>query len=92
MDSVNANMLSLFAYLIQDSLNEPLYFTTLAGLNYTVNTSYYGLDVSFNGYNDKMGVLINKVFEKMTSLKIDPKRFNILKENVTLFLFQKNIN
>ena len=85
-------MTNVFSLLLSDSLNENCYYANLAELDYSFEINDYGLEITFNGYNDKMGVLINKVFEKMTSLKIDPKRFNILKENVTLFLFQKNIN
>ncbi len=83
MNYISSNMLTLFSHLVKDSLNENLYYAILAGLNYSVNPNYYGLDLSFWGFNDKMGVLINKVFETISSFQIDPLRFKIIKENVS---------
>lgn len=38
--------------------------------------------ISVGGYNDKQHIFLNKVMEKLTSFKVDPKRFAIYKENV----------
>lgn len=36
------------------------------------------------GYNDKQHVLLHKIFDKLVHFQIDPKRFEIYKENVSL--------
>lgn len=81
-DPVNLNMTNLFVELFRDSITEYSYAADLAGLRYGLNPNNYGLSVSFSGFNDKMNVLLETIFEKMASFKVDPQRFNILKESV----------
>ena len=38
--------------------------------------------LSIGGYNQKQKVLLTKILEKMTTFKVDPKRFEIFKEMV----------
>lgn len=43
--------------------------------------------VTVCGYSDKLHVLFDKVIEKITNFTFDEKRFHILKENVSRYLF-----
>jgi secreted Zn-dependent insulinase-like peptidase len=43
-----------------------------------------GFQLGVGGYNSKQHVLLDKIMEKLTHFKIDPKRFEILKENVSI--------
>jgi hypothetical protein len=49
----------------------------------TKNKYNYGFQLGVGGYNSKQHVLLDKIIEKLTNFKIDPKRFEILKENVS---------
>ena len=69
--------------LINDSLDEFSYDANLAGLSYTLSYNHYGLAVSFSGYSDKIGFLMNKVFDKIFSFQVDPFRFETFKKNVS---------
>ncbi|XP_060579124.1 insulin-degrading enzyme-like, partial [Ruditapes philippinarum] len=80
IDPLHTNMSVLFVQLFQDSLNEYAYDAELAGLKYSLSSTTYGISLSVKGYNDKLDVLLRKILEKMVSFKIDPKRFEILKE------------
>jgi hypothetical protein len=44
----------------------------------------HGFQLGVGGYNSKQHVLLDKIMEKLTNFKIDPKRFEILKENVSI--------
>lgn len=81
-DPIHVNMTSLFIELFRDAIVEKFYDADLAGLNFRMNHSNYGINVSFSGFNDKMSVLVESLFEKMASFKVDPQRFRILKESV----------
>lgn len=70
--------------LFSDYLSEYLFDMNQAGLNFNSIPNYYGIDLSFSGFNHKMDVLLNKVLEKMASFKIDPERFTTLKDTVNL--------
>ena len=35
------------------------------------------------GYNDKQKVLVEKIFKKMATFKVDQKRFEVIKESVS---------
>ena len=90
-------MLNVFVGLFDDFLNEYAYDAYLASLTYSISSTKYGLDISFSGFNDKMNVLLDKVFEKLVSFKIDSNRFEIIKEMVRekefccLFILTKKI-
>ena len=85
-DPVHSNMCNLFVDLLIDSLTQDLYPAELADLKYSVSPTNYGLNLSFSGFNDKIDILLKTVLEKMTSLKVNPQRFNILKE-----CYQRNL-
>ena len=73
----------LYCDLVRDALNEYSYDAELAGLDYSLSSSMFGLDVSVGGYNDKMSVLLEKVLTSMRDLVINPDRFQIIKERMS---------
>ncbi|CAK8675757.1 unnamed protein product [Clavelina lepadiformis] len=76
----HANMVYLFVELFKDALNEYAYSAELAGLKYNLKNSVYGVQVEVRGYHDKQIVLLDKIFTKMATFQVDPKRFAIIKE------------
>lgn len=85
-DPVHSNMSNMFVELLRDSLNQFLYPAELAGLKYNIYPSNYGINITLQGFSDKLNVLLETVFERMASFKIDPQRFSILKES-----YQRNL-
>nr|XP_022903817.1 insulin-degrading enzyme [Onthophagus taurus] len=81
LDPLNCNLTHMFVQLFKDSLNQYAYAAELAGLKYELSNTKYGLILVLSGFNDKQSVFLDKVMEKLTSFKIDPKRFEIFKEN-----------
>jgi insulysin len=72
----------MYCELVRDALMEYSYDAELAGLDYNLSASIFGLDVSIGGYNDKMSVLLDKVVSTMRDLAVRPDRFKILKERL----------
>ncbi|XP_017891518.1 insulin-degrading enzyme isoform X2 [Ceratina calcarata] len=81
MDPLNCNLMYLFVLLFRDSLNEYAYAADIAGLKWELNNSKYGMTLGIGGYDDKQHVLLDKIIDKMINFKVDPKRFEILKES-----------
>lgn len=79
-DAKSAAMVSIFVELFKDALNEYSYSAELAGLNYSLHKTNYGIEVSLQGYNEKLFVLMEKVFTKMVEFQVDESRFSIIKE------------
>lgn len=79
-DPVSVNMVNLFIDLLDDALTEYSYEAVLAGLSYRIEPTSYGLNIILKGFNDKMPILLETVIEKMATFKIDPQRFEILRE------------
>ena len=73
----------LYCELVRDALNEYSYDAELAGLDYSLASSMFGLDVAIGGYNDKMSVLLEKVLTSMRDLVISQDRFHVVKERLT---------
>lgn len=86
LDPVHVNMSNLFVELLSDSLTEYSYAAELAGLKYNIKPTNYGLNVGLSGFSDKMNILLETLFERMATFKVDPQRFNILKES-----YQRNL-
>ncbi|XP_071641482.1 insulin-degrading enzyme-like isoform X1 [Temnothorax longispinosus] len=81
MDPLSCNLTHMFVQLFRDSLNEYAYAADLAGLQWELTNSKYGITLAIGGYDDKQRVLLEKIMDRMINFKIDPKRFEILKEN-----------
>ncbi|OJJ32764.1 hypothetical protein ASPWEDRAFT_52909 [Aspergillus wentii DTO 134E9] len=79
-NQVKAN---IYCELVRDALVEYSYDAELAGLDYNLASSIFGLDISVGGYNDKMSVLLDKVLTSMRDLVVNPDRFHIIKERLS---------
>ena len=55
----------------------------MAGLGYSLANTKSGITLAVKGYSDKQGVLLDKIMDRLTKFKVDPKRFKILKEAYT---------
>ncbi|XP_076308150.1 insulin-degrading enzyme-like isoform X2 [Tachypleus tridentatus] len=80
LDPLHENSTYLFVQLFKDALNEYAYAAHLAGLMYGLLNTKYGMNLYIHGYSDKQHILLKKIMEKLTDFKVDPKRFEILKE------------
>lgn len=78
-------MTRLWTNALEDSLNEYSYDATLAGLEFTLINTTGGCQLLIKGYNDKIGVLAEKVFAKIAHLSVDDERFYLLRDKVCLF-------
>ncbi|KAI0077374.1 LuxS/MPP-like metallohydrolase [Panus rudis PR-1116 ss-1] len=72
----------LLSDLLDDDLSEVTYYAELAGLGYSVNNYRGGLLVSVTGYNDKLGVLLDTVMERLKNLVIKPDRLKVMAEQL----------
>ncbi|GLV31928.1 Insulin degrading metalloproteinase [Carabus blaptoides fortunei] len=81
LDPMNCNLTHMFVQLFRDSLNEYAYAAEIAGMRWELTNTKYGLILGVGGYSSKQHVLLDKIMDKLTNFKIDPKRFEILKEN-----------
>ncbi|MBL4827554.1 MAG: insulinase family protein [Spongiibacteraceae bacterium] len=80
-DSVEHSvLLSLFASMLSDELNEFSYPAILAGLNYSVGKNQRGLSVKISGFNDKQTLLLDKILAALTSFSFDSQRFDNIKQ------------
>jgi len=82
-DPHHANLTYMFSMLFKDELNEYVYAAELAGLVYSLANTKSGITLSIKGYCDKQKVLLEKIMEKLTTYKVNEKRFEILRESYT---------
>ncbi|KAG0334281.1 Insulinase (Peptidase M16) [Podila horticola] len=68
----------LFVKLVKDSLAEESYSAELAGLKYVLDVAVEGVVLKVEGYNDKALVLLRKVVQRIKDLVVDPKRFEVI--------------
>ncbi|XP_046746475.1 LOW QUALITY PROTEIN: insulin-degrading enzyme-like [Diprion similis] len=81
MDPVSRNLAHMFVELFRDSLNEYTYAAELAGVWWSLSHSNYGMTLVIGGYSDKQRIFLEKIIDQMASFKVDPQRFEIIKEN-----------
>ncbi|XP_018404393.1 PREDICTED: insulin-degrading enzyme-like, partial [Cyphomyrmex costatus] len=80
LDPLCYNLTYMFIKLFRDSLTEYTYAADLAGLHSEIVDSKYGITLFISGYDNKQHVLLEKLMDRMINFKVDPKRFEILKE------------
>lgn len=68
--------------MVTDALTEYAYDADIAGLSYNFSSTVTGLYMSVTGYNDKLPVLARVILEKVTTLRINPERLAVIKEQV----------
>lgn len=76
----NFVLTSIYSDLVQDALNEISYDASCAGLHYSLGRSTSGLTLAFEGYNDKLSTLLEKIVDKMKNLKVNEDRFKFIYE------------
>ena len=72
----------LLTDLLEDDLSEVVYDAALAGLDYSVTNYRGGILVSVNGYNDKLGTLLDTILVRLKTLAIKPDRLKVMAEQV----------
>ncbi|KAK4883510.1 hypothetical protein RN001_006829 [Aquatica leii] len=81
LDPINCNLNHMFVQLFRDALTEYVYAAEIAGLKWELTNTKSGLILALGGYTEKQHILLDKIIEKLTDFKINPKRFEIFKEN-----------
>ncbi|KAF7722305.1 Insulinase (Peptidase M16) [Apophysomyces ossiformis] len=76
----NEAITSLYIDLLSDSLTEYSYNADVAGLSYYMSHRSNGIMLSVGGYSDKLPLLLEKVIHRMKYLRVEPERFNIIKD------------
>lgn len=79
---LNAATARLFTDLFRDHVSEETYAAELAGLRMSAMYSGGHIVLSTSGYNDRLPVLMKTAIEKLKGFKIDPERFELLKDDV----------
>ena len=69
-------------YLLDDMLTEQIYGAQLAGLKYKFLVAVEGFKVEVEGYHDKANVLLEKVLTTLKNFKVDPERFQSVKDQL----------
>ena len=72
----------LFTELVRDSLQEYAYDAELAGMSFSFDQQADGILLSLDGYNDKLGVLVNVITSRMRDYQVDEKRFHLIHDQV----------
>jgi len=72
----------LLVAVADDLLDEYSYPAALAGLNYSINRTNTGIGISLSGYDEKLPLLLRRITERLTTLPIDPQRFEVLHQKL----------
>ncbi len=81
-DVTSAAMAHLYGALVNDALNEFSYPASLAGLYFSVSATSRGFDLMLSGYNDRQGLLLNRILSVMQRARFDQSRFERLKQEL----------
>ncbi|KAA1068439.1 Insulinase (Peptidase M16) [Puccinia graminis f. sp. tritici] len=77
---INSLKTYFISRLLKDALNEELYEAEIAGLGYEVGSIWDGLVFNVDGYNEKLGHLMETILRGLKEMKVDRQRFEILKK------------
>ncbi|GAY65836.1 hypothetical protein CUMW_244140, partial [Citrus unshiu] len=60
----------IFTRLLLDYLNEYAYYAQVAGLDYGINHTESGFEVTVVGYNHKLRILLETIFQKIAQFRV----------------------
>ena len=72
----------LYVLAINESINEWKYPIMMAGLNFSITPTDYGIAIDMGGYADKLPQLLVAVGKKITTITIDEATFTIIKNKL----------
>lgn len=78
----SAAMTHLYAALVNDSLNEFAYPAALAGLSFGVSANSRGIDLDISGYNDRQGLLLNRMLSTLDRGRFQQERFDAVRKEL----------
>lgn len=78
----DAALSTLFVAVANDLLDEYSYPAALAGLDYSINRTNTGIGISLSGYDEKQRLLLHGILDRLTTLPIDPQRFEVLHQKI----------
>ena len=70
----------LLVQCIVEDFSKKAYLAEVAGLKYKLKCTTDGLNLSLSGYNDKLGVLLDEVIQKLSSFEPNQQLFNLVKD------------
>jgi insulysin len=88
-DPFHTIIISLFVRLFNEEFTEYTWDATRADLNVAIECNSYGFKMQLSGFNQKLAILLKKTVDKLLNFKVDPLRFEIVKEEKILEL--KNV-
>ncbi len=80
--SKSSAMAHLYAALVNDALNEFAYPAALAGLHFSVSANSRGMDVAVSGYNDRQGLLLNRMLSTLERGRFEKDRFEAVQKEL----------
>jgi len=72
----------LLEEILKEQLNEFAYPASIAGLNYKIDGNAEGFKISISGYDQKQGVLLQRIVQTMKHPDYDNEKFLIYKEEL----------
>lgn len=76
----HSNLSTMFVRVFQDALTEYSYDAEMAGLEYSLSPTKYGMSLDIRGYHQKQDILLKVIMNKMKTFQVDETRFDVLKE------------
>lgn len=73
-------MADIFVKMANDMLNPYIYPASIAGLNFSISSTYNGFKVSIDGYNDKAQSLFLDLLKEIKTFKPREQKFKIYKD------------
>ncbi|CAF3867523.1 unnamed protein product [Adineta steineri] len=81
-DPSYSNINALYVGLVEDSLTEIVYPAQLGGLQYKLYALEYGIQLTIYGFNHKIKQVLETIIDRMINIKVNPQRFEIIKEKL----------
>ena len=92
-DAARSSVLTrLYTDIVTDDLNEFSYYALVAGLEYQLENTTAGFELSLHGYNDKLASLLEKIAFKLKEFQTPQDRFDRIKQKLreSYLNFDKN--
>lgn len=72
----------VFAAMMNDQLNDRIYFAQLAGLSFSIQPHSRGMDLRIFGFSNRQSLLINHTIGSLNNPQFTPAQFNRIKNRL----------
>lgn len=81
-NALQAVLADLYVKSVKEALTAYSYIASQAGLNYSIETTNFGIEISIDGYSENADLLLDEIIKTLKQVKPTQEQFHVYKDSL----------